>query len=176
VSTEPEHSGAQVRGEWSFRGGVNVNVLSLGLSNATEEQQVHSAIWDMPMLQGVCTSTACMLWHQRHGVGWGGVGQHVPSGAGPIPPACLYAAHVTSWARRLASASVAASAYTRTTSSVPEGRTKARPCTQAKPVGWRQGGSMEGLGRRTMLTQCIIKAPQVTWGGGGKKNGAVNPP
>jgi hypothetical protein len=27
--------------------GVNVNVFSLGLSNATEEQQVYSAIWDM---------------------------------------------------------------------------------------------------------------------------------
>jgi hypothetical protein len=27
---------------------VNVNVFSLGLSNATEEQQVYSAIWDMP--------------------------------------------------------------------------------------------------------------------------------
>jgi hypothetical protein len=38
---------------------VNVNVFSLGLSNATEEQQVYSAIWDMPMLQGVCTSTGC---------------------------------------------------------------------------------------------------------------------
>jgi hypothetical protein len=30
---------------------VNVNVFSLGLSNATEEQQVYSAIWDMPMLR-----------------------------------------------------------------------------------------------------------------------------
>ncbi len=40
---------------------VNVNVFSLGLSNATEEQQVYSAIWDMPMLQGVCTSTG--VWH-----------------------------------------------------------------------------------------------------------------
>jgi hypothetical protein len=38
---------------------VNVNVFSLGLSNATEEHQVYSAIWDMPMLQGVCTSTGC---------------------------------------------------------------------------------------------------------------------
>ncbi len=38
---------------------VNVNVLSLGLSNATEEQQVYAAIRDMPMLQGVCTSTGC---------------------------------------------------------------------------------------------------------------------
>ncbi len=33
--------------------GVNVNLCSLGLSNATEEQQVHSAMWGMPMLQGV---------------------------------------------------------------------------------------------------------------------------
>ena len=40
---------------------VNVNVFSLGLSNATEEQQVYSAIWDMPMLQcvPVRTSTGC---------------------------------------------------------------------------------------------------------------------
>ena len=43
----------------SHMGHVNVNVFSLGLSNATEEQQVYSAIWDMPMLQGVCTSTGC---------------------------------------------------------------------------------------------------------------------
>jgi hypothetical protein len=32
---------------------VHVNVISLGLANATEEQQVYSAIWDLPMLQGV---------------------------------------------------------------------------------------------------------------------------
>ncbi len=38
---------------------LHVNVFSLGLSNATGEQQVYSAIWDMPMLQGVCTSTGC---------------------------------------------------------------------------------------------------------------------
>ncbi len=38
----------------------NVNVFSLGLSNATEEQQAYSAIRDMPMLQGVCTSTGCI--------------------------------------------------------------------------------------------------------------------
>ncbi len=43
----------------------NVNVLSLGLSNATEEQQVYSAIWDMPMLQGVCPSTGCSSLHPR---------------------------------------------------------------------------------------------------------------
>ncbi len=40
----------------------NVNVFSLGLSNATEEQQVYSAIWDITMLQGVCTSTGGR-WH-----------------------------------------------------------------------------------------------------------------
>jgi hypothetical protein len=43
----------------------NVNVFSLGLSNATEEQQEYSAIWGMPMLQGVCTSTGCSSWHPR---------------------------------------------------------------------------------------------------------------
>ncbi len=41
---------------------VNVNV---SLSNATEEQQVYSTIWDMPMLQGVCTSTGCSELHPR---------------------------------------------------------------------------------------------------------------
>jgi hypothetical protein len=36
--------------------GVNINVFSLGLPNATVEQQVcYSAIWDKPMLQGVYT-------------------------------------------------------------------------------------------------------------------------
>jgi hypothetical protein len=33
----------------NVRENANVHVFSLGLSNATEEQQVHSAIWDMPM-------------------------------------------------------------------------------------------------------------------------------
>jgi hypothetical protein len=43
-----------VTGEGWWRGSVsNVNVYSLGLSNATEEQQVYSSIWDMHMLQGV---------------------------------------------------------------------------------------------------------------------------
>jgi hypothetical protein len=35
----------------------NATVFSLGLSNATEELQVYSAVWDMPMLQGVRTCT-----------------------------------------------------------------------------------------------------------------------
>jgi hypothetical protein len=34
-------------------GDVNVNVYSLGLPNATGEQHVYSAIWDMPMLRCV---------------------------------------------------------------------------------------------------------------------------
>ncbi len=29
---------------------VHVNAFSLGLSNANEQQQVYSAMWDMPML------------------------------------------------------------------------------------------------------------------------------
>jgi hypothetical protein len=32
----------------AVRASVNANVFSLGLSNANEEQQVYSAIWDMP--------------------------------------------------------------------------------------------------------------------------------
>ncbi len=47
---------------------VNVNVFSLGLSNATEEQQVYSAIWDMPLLQGVCTSMG--VEEEDAGRGW----------------------------------------------------------------------------------------------------------
>ncbi len=37
-----------------------VEVLSLGLSNATEEQQVDSAAQDMPGPQHVCTSAECV--------------------------------------------------------------------------------------------------------------------
>ncbi len=44
-----------VGGQVACNVACNVNVFSLGLSNATEEQQVYSAMWDMPMLQGVCT-------------------------------------------------------------------------------------------------------------------------
>jgi hypothetical protein len=35
---------------------VHVNAFSWGLSNATEEQQVYSAIWDMPMLSVLCAT------------------------------------------------------------------------------------------------------------------------
>jgi hypothetical protein len=68
---------------------VKVNVLSLGLSNATEEQQVYSAIWDTPMLQETVdvssVRTCCLPWralgpcmahctaHSGHGQGgWRG--------------------------------------------------------------------------------------------------------
>jgi hypothetical protein len=34
----------------------NVNAFPLGLSNATDEQQEYSAIWDMPMLKAVLLS------------------------------------------------------------------------------------------------------------------------
>ncbi len=51
-------------GRWGYvrvRTRVNVNVFSLGLSNATEEQQAYSAIQDMPMLQGVLGNASILL-------------------------------------------------------------------------------------------------------------------
>jgi hypothetical protein len=54
----------------SVNANVNVNVFSLGLSNAIEEQQVHSALWDMPMLQGVCPTIAHRACNCTW-VGWG---------------------------------------------------------------------------------------------------------
>jgi hypothetical protein len=47
------------------RGASHVTAFSSGLSDATEEQQVYSALWGMPMLQDRCKNRGCILLHPR---------------------------------------------------------------------------------------------------------------
>lgn len=67
---------------------------------------------------------------KRRGACWQRNSQALKAdGGSPTPPACSKAAFATAKASASAASAVEASAYTRTTSSVPDGRTNARPCS-----------------------------------------------
>ena len=85
-----------------------------------------------------------------------------PQGAGPTPPACACTSFATAPARASAASWLSASAYTLTTSSVPEGRTNARPLGTGATAASMAACRPAGLAQRVSASVVVMTVRSAT--------------